>query len=142
MISILTICEIVCREIRPTIISLGSVIRWLFNYPDNIISSSTPYSFICCKPQPSLTLLGIYLFRSPVKLGVWYIRTSTLSGPNSATNGASREADDGFGDSLVPRRASVRILSLRFGFDLRAFSKVAICRKSMVDTRGRLDDIY
>jgi hypothetical protein len=84
-------------------------------YPEMIISSSIPYSFICCNPHPSLILFGIYFFRSPVKFGVWYIRISTLSAPNSDTKGASNDAHDGSGDSLVPLKASVRILSFNFG---------------------------
>jgi hypothetical protein len=51
---------------------------------------------------------------------VWYIRISTLSGPNSETNGASKDAHDGSGDSRVPRSASVRILSFNLGLALRA----------------------
>jgi hypothetical protein len=62
----------------------------------------------------------------PVKFGVWYIRISTLAGPNSATSGASREAHDGFGDSLVPLNASVRILSFNVGVARRAFWRVEI----------------
>lgn len=51
---------------------------------------------------------------------MWYIRISTLSGPNSETNGASKDAHDGSGDSRVPRSASVRILSFNLGLALRA----------------------
>ena len=68
----------------------------------------------------------MYFFRSPVKFGVWYIRISTLAGPNSATKGASNEAHDGFGDSLVPLNASVKILSFKVGVARRAFCKVDI----------------
>lgn len=85
------------------------------SHPESIISSSTPYSFICCKPQPSFILLGINRFLNPVRLGVWNIRTSTLS-PCSATNEARSEAHDCFGVSRVPRRASVRIETVKSGF--------------------------
>lgn len=44
------------------------------------------------------------------------MRTCTLSGPNSATKGASREAHDADGVSRVPRSASVRNEILRSGF--------------------------
>lgn len=95
-------------------------------YPDIIISSSTPYNFICCKPHPSLIRLGIYFFLNPFKFGVWYIRISTLSAPNSDANGASSEAHDALGDSLVPLSASVRILSFKCGFARRACCSVDI----------------
>jgi len=48
------------------------------------------------------------------------MRISTLSGPNSDTNGASREAVVGSGASRVPLRESVRILSFNFGLARRA----------------------
>ena len=80
-----------------------------------MISSSMPYSFMCCKPHPSLIRRGSSRLRIPVRLGVWNMRTSTRSEPNSATRGASRDAHDGSGDSLVPRNASVRKETLRSG---------------------------
>jgi hypothetical protein len=92
-----------------------------------MISSSAPYNFICCNPQPSLIRLGIYFFRSPVRFGVWYIRISTLSAPNSDTSGANKDAHDASGDSLVPLKASVKILSFNLGLALRAFWSVDIC---------------
>jgi hypothetical protein len=54
------------------------------------------------------------------------MRISTRSGPNSAIRGASRDAHDGSGDSRVPRKASVRMLSLSSGFVLKASCRVAI----------------
>ncbi|EFX03656.1 hypothetical protein CMQ_584 [Grosmannia clavigera kw1407] len=95
-------------------------------YPVSTISSSTPYSFMCCSPQPSLIRLGIHRLRRPVRFGVWYIRSSTRSAPNSATSGASNEAHDGAGDSRVPRSASVTIESFRAGFARNAVCRVLI----------------
>lgn len=103
-----------------------------------ITSSSMPYSFICCKPHPSLIRFGIYFFRSPVRFGVWYIRISTLSAPNSETNGARREAHDGFGDSLVPLNASVRMLNLSFGLARSACWSVDIWTSVNRSSRQRL----
>ena len=57
---------------------------------------------------------------------MWYMRISTLSGPNSVIKGASKEAHDGFGDSRVPRSASVRILSFNLGLARRACWSVDI----------------
>jgi hypothetical protein len=54
------------------------------------------------------------------------MRISTLSGPNSDTSGASNEAHDGFGDSLVPLSASVSMLSFKVGLARRAFCNVEI----------------
>ena len=51
---------------------------------------------------------------------MWYMRISTLAGPNSVTKGANKEAHDGSGDSRVPRRASVRMLSFNLGLARRA----------------------
>lgn len=76
---------------------------------------------------------GIYFLRIPVKFGVWYIRISTLSGPNSDTSGASKEAHDGFGDSLVPLNASVRTLTFNVGVARRAFWSVEIWVMSIGD---------
>ena len=59
-------------------------------------------------------------FRRPVRLGVWYIRTSTWSG-KSTTKGDSSEAHDGSGVSRVPRSASVRIETFNFLLRSRAF---------------------
>jgi hypothetical protein len=73
----------------------------------------------------------MYFFLKPVKFGVWYIRISTLSGPNSDTKGARREAHDGFGDSRVPLNASVRMLSFNLGLALRACWRVEIWTQSM-----------
>jgi len=100
--------------------------RLKISYPDRIISSSIPYSFICCKPQPSLIRRGIHSFLRPVKLGVWNIRISTRSGPYSATNEERREAHEGLGVSRVPRRASVRIETLRSGLSRRAWLNVSM----------------
>lgn len=97
-----------------------------FTYPDNMISSSNPYSFMCCRPQPSFIRFGMYL-RIPVRFGVWYMRISTRSGPNSEASGARSEAEQASGLSRVPRRASVRMLSLRSGFVRSAAWSVAIC---------------
>ena len=46
------------------------------------------------------------------------MRVSTLSG-NSSVREASNDAHDASGDSRVPRRASVRIETLRSGFARR-----------------------
>lgn len=81
---------------------------------------------MCCRPQPSLMRFGMYFFLNPVRFGVWYMRISTLSGPNSDTSGARRDAHDGFGSSRVPRRASVRMLSFSSGLFRRASCRVAI----------------
>lgn len=81
---------------------------------------------MCCNPHPSLIRFGIYFFRKPVKFGVWYIRISTLSVPNSATSGARREAHDAFGDSRVPLSASVKMLNFRCGFALKTVCSVEI----------------
>jgi len=59
--------------------------------------------------------LGIHLLRKPVRFGVWNIRTSTLSAPNSAIKGASRAAHDADGVSRVPRSASVRNEIVKLG---------------------------
>jgi hypothetical protein len=84
-------------------------------YPDMMISSSIPYSFMCCSPQPSFSLFGTIFFFRPVKFGVWYILMVTLSSPNSSISGASREAHEAFGVSLVPRRASESMETLSSG---------------------------
>jgi len=88
---------------------------------------------MCCRPHPSLILFGTTALRSPVKLGVWNIRISTRSCPNSSTKGASREAHDGSGVSLVPRNASVRIESFTALFALRASRKVSIWNCQLLD---------
>jgi len=54
------------------------------------------------------------------------MRISTRSGPNSETKGASSDALDGSGASRVPRRASVRMLSLTLGFARKVCWSVAI----------------
>lgn len=84
-------------------------------YPDSIISSSKPYNFICCRPHPSFILLGMYFFFQPFRLGVWNIAILTRS-PKEVINGASKVAHDGFGSSLVPRNASVRMDTSSCGF--------------------------
>lgn len=85
-------------------------------YPDMIISSSTPYNFICCRPQPSLIRRGIHFFLTPVRLGVWYMRICTLSEPNSVIKGVNNDAHEADGVSRVPRRASVRKDTWSLGF--------------------------
>jgi hypothetical protein len=112
MISILSVCKVVLRKIG-TILNEQPLFReyWAFTYPERNNSSSNPYSFMCWRPQPSLTLFGTIALRSPVKFGVWNMRISTRSSPNSWIKGANREAHDGSGVSLVPRSASVRIES-------------------------------
>ena len=55
------------------------------------------------------------------------MRTSTLLGPNSDTKDASKDAQDGFGVSLVPRRASVRNDIFKSALLFRASRMVAIC---------------
>lgn len=52
------------------------------------------------------------------------MRISTRS-PCLRTRSASNDAHDGLGDSLVPLRASVKIETLRSGFDCSAVSIVA-----------------
>ena len=129
MVAVLSVGEVVVGKVGPGKLSLAGlacICPRLRAYPDSIISSSTPYSFMCCRPHPSLILLGMCFFRSPVRFGVWYILTSTRSGPNSATKGASKEAHDALGASRVPRRASVRMLSLTSGFFRRVSWSVAI----------------
>lgn len=86
---------------------------------------------MCCRPQPSLMRFGMYFLRMPVRLGVWYMRISTRSAPNSVTSGASSDAHDGFGASLVPRRQSVRMLSLRSG--LRRSDSCSVSMSSRSD---------
>ena len=53
------------------------------------------------------------------------MRTSHLSG-KSLARGANREAHDTLGDSLVPRKASVKMETRRTGFDVNAARIVAI----------------
>ena len=122
VISVLSIGEVIAREVRAGT-EYQCVIHWYMadelrrrkrsSHPDMINSSSTPYSFICCRPHPSLIRLGIIFFRQLVRFGVWYIRTSTRCEPNSVTNGTRRLAHDASGASRVPRKASVRIETLR-----------------------------
>lgn len=57
---------------------------------------------------------------------MWYMRTSTLCGPNSAIRGVSSEAVVGLGVSRVPRNASVRKETCRLGFCFRASRMVLI----------------
>lgn len=112
MISVDTVGEVIIREIRSVTKRVSCYQPHLTNgssHPESIISSSIPYSFMCCKPHPSFILLGIHFFLRPVRLGVWNIRISTRSGPYFDTNEASNEAHDGFGVSRVPLRASVRM---------------------------------
>lgn len=85
-----------------------------------------PYSFICCRPQPSLNRRGIHFFLHPVRLGVWNMRISTLSEPCLAINDARREAHDGSGVSRVPLNASVRTDNVSLGLLLRARSNVSM----------------
>lgn len=147
VISILAIGKVICRQIGSSVlVSIPGVARIFVlpeTYPDMMISSSTPYSFMCCSPQPSLMRLGMYFLRKPVRFGVWYMRISTRSDPNSATSGASSDAHDGFGASLVPRRQSVRMLSLTFGLLRRDSCKVSMSSRSdfpmySVDRKMRL----
>ena len=128
MVSVLTVGEVITRKICPVQFSSAfcSPVNGKITYPEIMISSSTPYSFICCKPHPSLILFGMYFFLNPVKFGVWYILISTLSAPNSETRGASNDAHEAFGDSLVPLNASVKMLSFNLGFALRACCSVEI----------------
>lgn len=90
---------------------------------------------MCCRPHPSLILLGTYFLRSPVKFGVWYMRISTLSGPNSSIKVARREAEHAEGVSRVPRRASVRTLSFNSGFARRASPRTEIYSFSVNDAQ-------
>ena len=98
----------------------------MITHPDNMISSSMPYSFICCNPHPSLIRFGMNRFRRPVRFGVWYSRICTRSAPKSAISGARRDAVVGFGVSRVPRSASTRKETRRFGFRVRAVRMVEI----------------
>ena len=138
MISVKAIGEIVLGQISPLIqlASLETHVIFVLilhsTYPERIISSSMPYNFICCSPQPSLIRRGIHFFRSPVRFGVWNIRISTRSGPNSATKEHSREALEGLGVSRVPRRASVSIDTLRSGFSRRACDIVSTSSNSVL----------
>lgn len=129
MIAVLSVCEVIVAEVG----SVGCISSVYLTtqvgrlaYPDMIISSSIPYNFMCCKPHPSLMRFGTYFLRSPVKFGVWYMRISTLSGPNSSIRGARRDAEHAEGVSLVPRRASVRTLSFNSGFARRASPRTDI----------------
>jgi len=83
-------------------------------HPESMISSSKPYSFICCSPHPSLIRFGMYFFFQPFKLGVWNMAILTRS-PNSVTSGARSVPHDGSGSSRVPRRASVKMETSRPG---------------------------
>lgn len=85
---------------------------------------------MCCRPQPSLMRRGMCRLRRPVRLGVWYMRSSTRAGPNSATSGASSDAHDGCGASRVPRRASVSTLSRRSGLRRSASRSVSSSSRS------------
>ena len=131
MVAVLSVCEIIVAKVGPSK-SISSVYLEGKNavgqlaYPDMIISSSIPYSFMCCRPHPSLMRFGTYFLRSPVRFGVWYMRISTLSGPNSSIKGASRDAEHAEGVSRVPRRASVSTLSFNSGFARRASPRTDI----------------
>lgn len=116
VISIKTIRKVVIRQICPTNYqSERSSQHCECYYPERMISSSTPYSFICCSPHPSLMRLGIQRFFSPVRLEVWYMRIWTRSPPKSVINGANKDAVVGSGVSRVPRSASLRKDTLRSG---------------------------
>ena len=135
MIAILAVRKVVGRQVGSTAPGQSTQPRRRSRarthaYPDRMISSSTPYSFMCCKPQPSLILLGMYRFRKPVRLGVWYMRISTRSAPNSLTRGASSDAHDGLGASRVPRSASVRMLSFNSGLRRSASRRVSMSSRS------------
>lgn len=128
MISVLSICKVIRRKICTGKGQLlASIKSRHMRYPDKISSSSNPYNFMCCRPHPSFIRAGVKCFLKPVKFGVWNIRTSTLLGPNSATKEASNDAQDGFGVSLVPRRASVRKDTFKSALLFKASRIVAIC---------------
>lgn len=115
MVPVLTIGEVFGGQVRTDHRQYDLMARSFVTYPDIMISSSIPYSFMCCSPHPSLSRLGTTFFLIPVKFGVWYSRMATLSSPNSSTKGASSEAQEGFGVSRVPRRASASIETLSSG---------------------------
>lgn len=124
VISVLPIGKVVVGKISPTSkLALNTKRSSHSSYPERMTSSSIPYSFMCCNPQPSLIRRGMVALRMPVKFGVWNMRISTLLSPNSSTRGARRDADDGSGVSRVPRRASVSIDTRSFGF-LRNASRI------------------
>lgn len=58
------------------------------------------------------------------------MRISTLSEPCSSTKDERSDAQDGSGVSRVPRRASVRIDTLRLGLSRRAWLSVSISSNS------------
>lgn len=60
------------------------------------------------------------------------MRTSTRSGPNSLIRGVSRDADEGFGVSLVPRKESVRKETCKLGFFCSAVRIVDISSCSVL----------
>ena len=62
------------------------------------------------------------------------MRISTLSSPNSETSGASKEAHEALGVSLVPLRASVRMEIFRFGLFVNARRIVSILAASDANT--------
>lgn len=128
VVTVLPISEVVVGEVCSLVIhQLWSFSRGMsFTYPDMISSSSTPYSFMCCSPHPSLIRRGINFLRKPKRFGVWNMRISTRSGPKSSTSGAKSDALDGSGVSRVPRSASVRKETLRSGLRLRESRMTAI----------------
>lgn len=67
---------------------------------------------------------GMYLFFQPFKFGVWNMEILTLS-PNCEIKGARRVAHDGFGSSLVPLNASVKMDNSSLGLFSSASFKVA-----------------
>jgi len=87
---------------------------------------------MCWRPQPSLIRLGMYFLRRPVRFGVWYMRTSTRSCPNSDIRGVRRDAVDGSGVSRVPRRESVRMEMVRLGLSERAVRIVVMSSCSVL----------
>ena len=70
VVSVLSIGKVVGGKVGAAELATAPNLRKCQTYPDMIISSSTPYSFMCWSPQPSLILLGIYFFRKPVRFGV------------------------------------------------------------------------
>ena len=85
-------------------------------------SSSIPYTFMCCKPKPSLNLFPTSFFNQPLcfSLGVCHNLASTWSG-NSWTREQIKEAHEGEGDaSRVDLRASVKIVRRKEGREDRA----------------------
>jgi len=70
VVSVLAIGEVILGQICSAS-TLKQVFRdALSHYPDKMSSSSIPYSFMCCRPQPSLIRFGTIDFRTPVRFGV------------------------------------------------------------------------